>query len=556
MSAIWTPACDAGAWQYQYFVGVSNSLGLMFRARGTITMRPAPNWQPSTLPWPSWDGGTDNFTYATWSGIRDSATALQTSMQAGFTAGSNNTAQALSAAEQYTDQSTSGEAQARVALAGALSNAVSIAATNLQAGINAAATAGSNYAAQVSAMAQTNAIAAAELYAAQTFELQGVAAGLVASYSNATSNAVSLAKSALQGITGTQIAGAGGLTNAAAFDAAGVAASLVNSYSNATSNALALAKSALQSITGAQIAAAGGLTNPAQFATPASVTALTLGDALRTIQSDTNAWLSISANTANLNVVSPVITTNADTTHVVAHPATLTHVASGQHMVDNNTVSTGKDGGGYTNASFTATGGVGGGSFYLEQVGGHWGMYWTTEGFTHEQFPFGTYPVLPVTINGDAINYTGSVTVDWVRTVVTNYVTNTSAIATSGSLANYATSAMLAAVSNATMHSWIVTNTAAGALVLDWNAGAHFSFAPTDTAFSVSITNTPSAGPRVMEMMLTTPANVVPTITWPATATWSSQLDVTSNRVYFLCATYLGGTTYVITPVGSVNLPL
>jgi hypothetical protein len=54
VTVTWTPSCDAGALQYQYFVGVSDPGGAMYRARGTITMRASPGWTSDGAAPPSW----------------------------------------------------------------------------------------------------------------------------------------------------------------------------------------------------------------------------------------------------------------------------------------------------------------------------------------------------------------------------------------------------------------------------------------------------------------------------------------------------------------------
>jgi len=50
VTALWTPICDQGSWQYQYFVGIQEASGLLYRARGTITMRPSPGVSPYFNP--------------------------------------------------------------------------------------------------------------------------------------------------------------------------------------------------------------------------------------------------------------------------------------------------------------------------------------------------------------------------------------------------------------------------------------------------------------------------------------------------------------------------
>lgn len=85
--ALWTPTCDVGAWQYQYFVGVTEPSGLLYRARGTLTMHDSPGWHPIAAPLPVWDGWMDNYIYAPWSAVR----GIYSNFLSGFTAGSNYT---------------------------------------------------------------------------------------------------------------------------------------------------------------------------------------------------------------------------------------------------------------------------------------------------------------------------------------------------------------------------------------------------------------------------------------------------------------------------------
>ncbi|MEI6413888.1 MAG: hypothetical protein WCP34_06445 [Pseudomonadota bacterium] len=133
-------------------------------------------------------------------------------------------------------------------------------------------------------------------------------------------------------------------------------------------------------------------------------------------------------------------------------------------------------------------------------------------------------------------------------------VTGGNVITNGGTVAVAATNAQAIAVANtaqiaALFGAWYPTNTVSGTLTLDWATSAFFSFAPTNASYTVAITNTPSA-PRVMQLLLTTPTNVIPAISWPAGATWSSQLDITSNRTYFVCVIYDGGA-YALVPLYS-----
>ncbi len=82
VSVTWQPACDVGATAYDYFIGVSEPSGLLYRARGTITMRASPGFVPSTAPLPVWDGWTNNYIYATYASLLASSNSLALALQA------------------------------------------------------------------------------------------------------------------------------------------------------------------------------------------------------------------------------------------------------------------------------------------------------------------------------------------------------------------------------------------------------------------------------------------------------------------------------------------
>jgi hypothetical protein len=94
VSVTWSPACDFGASSYQYFIGVSDT-GLLYRARGKITMRTSPGYTPSTAPLPVWDGWTNNYIYCPWSALLATSNALTayaaSAIAAAATASSNYT---------------------------------------------------------------------------------------------------------------------------------------------------------------------------------------------------------------------------------------------------------------------------------------------------------------------------------------------------------------------------------------------------------------------------------------------------------------------------------
>lgn len=166
VSVLWSPACDAGAVTYQYFVGI-NDTGLLFRASGLIRMHTAPGWLPPRTPLPVWDGWTNNYVYCPWAALLSTSNALAAAIQAGNSALAANIMANLTAAENYADQAAAAasngsvqvSADANAVLGAALSNALVVAQTNLQAGIYAAAAAGSNYANQVAAAASNGAVA-------------------------------------------------------------------------------------------------------------------------------------------------------------------------------------------------------------------------------------------------------------------------------------------------------------------------------------------------------------------------------------------------------------
>jgi hypothetical protein len=108
----------------------------------------------------------------------------------------------------------------------------------------------------------------------------------------------------------------------------------------------------------------------------------------------------------------------------------------------------------------------------------------------------------------------------------------------------------VAVVSNLTLGAWVPTNTVGGVLTLDWSVGLFRSFAPTDTTYTVVQTNTSAVAPRTMQLFFSTPSNVVPVITWPTNFIWANQLDITSNRNYYMGIIWDGGI-YAAVPLYS-----
>ncbi len=52
VTATWTPLCDVGAAQYTFYIAASDPGGVLYRAYGTLRMRPSPGFNPATLPPP------------------------------------------------------------------------------------------------------------------------------------------------------------------------------------------------------------------------------------------------------------------------------------------------------------------------------------------------------------------------------------------------------------------------------------------------------------------------------------------------------------------------
>jgi hypothetical protein len=138
VTAVWTPACDIGAWQYQYFVGVSEPSGLLYRARGTITMRSSPGWQPSINPLPAWDGWTNNYLYVTWSAITNEASLRAAADRAGQSYADQAASSAVTVGRSFLCASGDIWRTEWHTAAGASAEVARIAATN-QAAIDAAA---------------------------------------------------------------------------------------------------------------------------------------------------------------------------------------------------------------------------------------------------------------------------------------------------------------------------------------------------------------------------------------------------------------------------------
>jgi len=93
--------------------------------------------------------------------------------------------------------------------------------------------------------------------------------------------------------------------------------------------------------------------------------------------------------------------------------------------------------------------------------------------------------------------------------------------------------AMLVAVSNATIGVWSNAVVTGDTVWLDWSISQTWRIDVTNLAFTIDCTNTPFAfAPQRMKVQLLTPTDATPSFSWPTNISWSSQVDVTSNRVY------------------------
>jgi len=233
VTALWTPICDQGAWQYQYFIGIQESSGLLYRVRGTITMRASPGASPAITPLAVWDGWTNNLGWYQASQIADNASVVASNAQSLANSLLSTVANAQSAASNALDlasavYSTATNAQTTATNALAQASAVYATATNAQtvatnalAQVASSATASSNYAASVASGAaatiQTNltlGLTASSNYAASV--ASGAAAtvqtnltlGLTASSNYAAIVAIASAASVTNGLSsGTTLTG-------------------------------------------------------------------------------------------------------------------------------------------------------------------------------------------------------------------------------------------------------------------------------------------------------------------------------------------------------------
>jgi hypothetical protein len=114
VSVTWSPACDAGANSYNYFIGVSETNGLLCRVTGNIRMHGSPSFAPSTAPLPVWDGWTNNYIYAPYAALLSTSNALALSLQA--EASRAQQAEAAVAATAQAAQSTASDARSAVGI--------------------------------------------------------------------------------------------------------------------------------------------------------------------------------------------------------------------------------------------------------------------------------------------------------------------------------------------------------------------------------------------------------------------------------------------------------
>ena len=259
VSVLWSPACDAGALTYQYFIGISDT-GLLYRASGLIRMYTSPGYHPSPAPLPVWDGWTNNYIYATYAALLNTSNALAGTMQAGF----------LSTTNWVMSQGFLTNAAGNVASVNGQTGVVTITAASI----------GSLTNEPLAMVIQTNTLTLAQF----------------ASGSNALNTVATVA-----------------LTNGqAGINAAQAAANGAQSGVTAVSNLL---------------------TN--------AVAALTLGDALRVISPNTNAWTAVVNGTnylytvtvpvvdANLTSVTITITSPYICSKVHSYPISGTYVVQG-----------------------------------------------------------------------------------------------------------------------------------------------------------------------------------------------------------------------------------
>ena len=175
--------------------------------------------------------------------------------------------------------------------------------------------------------------------------------------------------------------------------------------------------------------------------------------------------------------------------------------------------------------------------------GGQPTAYWQPNLYGNGQYL--TMPSYVVTNNGAASFNALTVNATNPMTAFTGAANDSSARAASAANSNN-----VAVVSNLTLGAWVPTNTVGGVLTLDWSVGLFRSFAPTDTTYTVVLTNTSAVAPRTMQLFFSTPSNVVPVITWPTNFIWANQLDITSNRNYYMGIIWDGGI-YAAVPLYS-----
>ncbi len=282
--ATWTPACDSGSTYYQYFVGVGETGGLMYRARGQIVMGASPGFQPSGAPLPVWDGWTNNFTYCTWAAMLGVSNAVMSAV-------TSETARATAAEEILSTNyvgplaatSTADRAYADAAVA-AETNRAKLAESALLVTAEAGCATGGLALATATAANVTGGLNTAEISLCLTGAVSTGAAGAVGVTNRTVYVSIPAGGSGsgtstqdVQGIAGAMdttarvawATSAGTAAMATNSDSATVAGTATNAQSvpwtglTGTQPKLAAATNAdtVTTLTGAQIAAAGGLTN-------------------------------------------------------------------------------------------------------------------------------------------------------------------------------------------------------------------------------------------------------------------------------------------------------
>ena len=318
---------DVGATIYNYFVGLSGSNGSSYRAYGTLVMREGPgDFDPAILPPPSTLGdtfaGMSNLIFSTMQAVSNTLSAgLQVGLQTGnnyadlaAAAASNGAAARLSASGslwriewQASDVAILQSANATLVSSGGLWR---MEWTSLVNGSNAAQSAALTNEAAIRAAndALLQSTIAAETNRARQAESQEMTArnNLGISLSNAVSVAMTNWSAALSLV-------AQACSNySSAVPGIILAWSSTGSVSYASTSGVSIIALNAGTSTGTVQGIVAGIlsTGTAYAISGPQIAMLTLGDALRTIQTDTQAWVSVVNGTATLFVVESIPNTN------------------------------------------------------------------------------------------------------------------------------------------------------------------------------------------------------------------------------------------------------